>query len=215
MFHAQRLDLKGTVLEIGPGFTDKIALGLAALDFRGQVILIEPCEAACSWAGARYRQLLPRAEVLSLSDPMPDSTALDGHSVDTVVSNHIFDDLLLNAAVPRMTSFQIFSEMQPDRPCSSVFLHSWNDLLTEPTRLERLFIQVVDDLIKYIYSIQPKLAVMNHYLSWHHSQGGLDVIHDYGLRMIRELHRRIKNGRITYNDRIGVEQADTTCWFVR
>lgn len=215
MLQSQQLDPKGTVLEIGPGFTDKIAFGLAALDFRGRVILVDPSEPACSWAVARYRRLLPRAEVLSLNDPLPNSTALEGLSIDAVVSNHIFDDLLLNAAVPRTTSLQIFSAMRSDLPCSSLFLDTWTDLLSKPPRLEMLIIQILDDIVKYLDSVQPNLVVLNHYLSWRHSQWGLETIHNYGSRIIQELHRKIGNGCIIDTDRMGTEETGMISWLVR
>ena len=215
MLQSQQLDAEGTVLEIGPGFTDKIALGLATLDFRGRVILVDPSEPACRWAVARYRQLLPRAEVLAVNDPLPDSTALNGQCIDTVVSNHIFDDLLLNAAGPRTTSLQIFSAMRPDLPCSSLFLDTWNDLLSEPPRLEMLIIRIVDDIVTYLHSVHPNLVVLNHYLSWHHSQWGLEGIHTYGSRIIQELHRKIGNGYIIDTDRTGTEQTGMISWLVR
>jgi hypothetical protein len=211
----QRLDLKGTVLEIGPGFTDKIAFGLEALDFRGRVILVDHSETACRWAVDRYRLLLPRAEVLTLNNPIPDLTALAKQRINAVVSNHIFDDLLLNAAVPRTTSSQVFSAMQPEMPCSSAFIESWKQLLSEPTRLETLSIRVVDDFMEYLDAIQPDIVAVNHYPSWRHSQCGLNAIHDLGLRMIGQLHQRLGNGCITYKNWLGPEQMGTVCWLLR
>lgn len=214
VFQEQKLDRKATVLEIGPGFTDKIAFGLAALNFCGRVILVDPCEAARCWAVARYRRLLPHAKVHSVRNPIPDSTVLDGQSIDAVVSNHIFDDILLNISVPRAKSLQLFSVMRPDMPCSSLFLESWKHLISEPTRLEMLIPRVIDDFIKYLNSVQPRFVAVNHYPSWRHYQYGLDAIDNYSLRIIRELHQRIGNGPITYTDRIGTEQIGTICWLV-
>jgi hypothetical protein len=215
MFQSQQLDPTGTVLEIGPGFTDKIAFGLAAFGFRGRVILVDPSETARCWAVARYRQLLPQAEVISLRDPLPESTALKGESIDAVVSNHIFDDLLLNAVVPRTTSLRIFSAMHPDLPCSSLFLETWKHLLSEPTRLEMLVIRIADEILEYLDSVQPNLVVLNHYLSWRHSQCGLGAIHDYGLRTLRELHRQIGHASITSTGWTAVDQTGMISWLVR
>lgn len=214
VFHARKLDRHATVLEIGPGFTDKLAFGLATLNFCGRIIVVDPCDAARCWAVARYRQLLPHAEVHSLTHPIPDSTVLDGQRIDAIVSNHIFDDLLLNIAVPSTTSQQLFSVMRPDAPCPSLFLETWKDLLSKPTRLDMLVTQVIDDFITYLNSVNPKFVAVNHYPSWRHYQSGLAVIDAYSLRIIRELHQRIRNGSITYTNRIGAEQIGPICWLV-
>lgn len=214
VFQAQKLDRTATVLEIGPGFTDKIAFGLAAMNFCGRIILVDPCEAARCWAVARYRKLLPHAEVRSRTNPIPDSTALDGQHIDAIVSNHIFDDLLLNVAVPGTTSQQLFSVMRPDAPYSSLFLETWNGLVSEPAYIDKLIPRVIEDFITYLNSINPTVLVANHYPSWRHCQSGLDVIDTYCFRIIETLHQRISGGSITYTKRMGAEQIGSTCWLV-
>src|SRR2546423_1777814 len=49
-----RLGSASTVVEIGPGFAAKIGYGLAELDFRGTLILVEPNHAARAEAVRRY-----------------------------------------------------------------------------------------------------------------------------------------------------------------
>jgi hypothetical protein len=214
VLRTQGFDPGGTFVEIGPGFSDKIAIGLAALDFRGRIILVEPNEAARSWAVERYRGLLPRAKVFGSLDPIPHCAALDG-SIDGVLSNHIFDDLLFNAAVSGTLSLHMFSEMRPDAPCSPSFIQSWAYLLAMPHRSQTLAEGVVDDFMQYIDSVQPRFVVVNEYLSWRHSQCGLDAIHVHGLHMIQTVQERMGSECIAYTERIGTEQQDGIFWLIR
>src|SRR3954470_475012 len=68
------LDPAGTVVEVGPGFADKVGLGLAGLGFRGTVIVVEPDNAARAWVVERYGRLLPRADVRATGTPVPDAS---------------------------------------------------------------------------------------------------------------------------------------------
>ncbi len=74
MLQGQGLGPTGTVIEIGPGFSDKIARGLAAMQFRGTVILVEPSEAAGIWAFERCRRLLPKAQRIVVLPSMSDES---------------------------------------------------------------------------------------------------------------------------------------------
>jgi hypothetical protein len=215
VLQTQQFDPRGTFVEIGPGFSDKIAIGLAALGFRGRIILIEPNEAACRWAVEKYRRLLPRAEVIGSLNPIPDSATLQGCRIDGVLSNHVFDDLLFNAAASRTLGPQLFSEMLPDAPCSPLFIRSWERLLAVPQRSSTLVTRVVEDFMQYIDALQPRFIVANEYLSWRHGQCGLEAIHMYGLRMFRAVQQRMGSQCIAYTDRIGSEQQGVVYWLIR
>jgi hypothetical protein len=215
VLQTQEFDPKGTLIEIGPGFSEKVAYGLAALGFRGRIILVEPNEAACRWAVEQYRRLLPRAEVLGCLDPIPDSAAFRGCRIDGVLSNHVFDDLLFNAAASRTLGFQLFSEMLPDAPCAPLFIQSWERLLAVSQWSSTLVARVVEDFMRYIDSLQPRLVVTNEYMSWRHSQCGLEAIHIYGLRIFRAVQQRMGSQCIAYTDHIGSEQESVVHWLIR
>lgn len=185
MLRSQRLSPTGTVAEIGPGFTDKIARGLAALGFRGTVVLIEPNPAASTWAAARYRHLLPQAKLIVVQRPIPKGRLPRSHSVEALLSNHILDDLILNAALPSAISARIFARMQPGLSCSPLFIRRWRALLARAERLESLLAQVAADFTDYVAELQPRLVLLNQYPSWRHNLHGLDAIHTQALRLMR------------------------------
>jgi hypothetical protein len=184
MLRRQRLSPAGTVVEIGPGFTDKLARGLAMLDFYGTVILVEPNEAAGAWAFQRYRRLLPQAEVLVMQRPIPDGKITQRLSVDILLSNHILDDLILNAALLPEISARIFSHMQPGAPCSRMFIRKWQELLALPKLLEQIIAQVAGDFTNYVEEMQPRLVLLNQYPSWRHNLHDLGSIHTQALRLM-------------------------------
>lgn len=185
LLRSQGLSPAGTVVEIGPGFTDKIARGLAALDFRGTVVLVESNELAGAWAFERYRCLLPEAEITLVRRPMPDAKIPFRRSVDALLSNHILDDLILNASLPPEVGTDIFARMQPGAPCSQMFMRRWRELLVHAELLEELTAQVAEDFTSWVAEMQPRLVLLNQYPSWQHNLHGLNSIHMQALRLMQ------------------------------
>ena len=185
MLRGQGLGPTGTVIEIGPGFSDKIARGLAAMQFRGTVILVEPSEAAGIWSFERCRRLLPKAQRIAVLPSMSDEAIRKGPFIDAIVSNHILDDLILNAALEPGMSARIFSRMKPGASCSRSFVRSWRELLTPPERLEKLLAEVAENFIHDVARLQPRVVMLNQYPSWRHNQHGLSSIHVHALRLMQ------------------------------
>lgn len=185
LLRSQGLSLRGTVVEIGPGFTDKIARGLAALNFHGTVVLVESNELAGAWAFERYRCLLPEAEIILVRRPMPEARIPHKHSVDALLSNHILDDLILNASLPREVGSDVFARMQPGAPCSKMFIRRWSELLVHAELLQELTAQVANDFTNWVAEMQPRLVLLNQYPSWRHNLHGLNSIHLQALRLMQ------------------------------
>ena len=183
----QCLDVAGAVIEIGPGFTDKVARGLAAIGFRGTVVLVEPNAAAGAWALARYRQLLPAAAVQMVRRAIPAGQIPAPPAVEALLANHILDDLILHAALPPLSSQRLFARMKPGADCAPAFIQVWRELFAQPARLERLLAQVAQEFTAYVQELQPRLVLLNQYPSWQHGQHGLDSIHAPALRLMQLL----------------------------
>lgn len=190
------LDPAGTVVEVGPGFADKVGLGLAELAFRGSLIVVEPDEDARAWVVTRYRQLLPGAEVLATGQAVPDASFLAGRAVDLLAANHVLDDLLLNAAVMAGEAGRLFAGMRPGSACSPAFVRAWRRLLAAPEGLDRSAGRVVDDLATFVRTVRPGLTILNQYASWRHRQHGLEAIHEHSLSVMRRLGRNLGAGRL-------------------
>ena len=182
--HRRRLSPSGTVVEIGPGFGDKVARALAALDFRGRVVLVEPNGAAAAWARDRYRDLLPRAEVLVVARPVPVCNGSFGRRVDALLANHILDDLILDAALRPDESAKIFSRMTAGSPCSRAFVAAWHGLLSHSYELGRVTSRAAEIFTNYVAVTRPRLVLLNQYPSFRHDHRGLGSIHTQALRLM-------------------------------
>jgi hypothetical protein len=184
------VDRDATVVEAGPGFSDKIAHALAALGFRGRIVVVDPTPAAGRWLAVRYRQLLPAAEIVV--DPFPLSSATrEWGTVHALVSNHVLDDMLLRLAVPPAVSGALFAQMRPGRPCSGTFLEAWRHIQENPAAPERLAGEAADEFARYAAAIAPHRVIVNVYPSWTHVRAGLASVHDYGLRALNRLEDRL------------------------
>lgn len=176
-----------TVAELGPGFSDKLARGLAALAFGGKVVLVEPNAAAGAWAVTGYRRWLPYAEVARLDQPVPASGGLWAGAVDVLAANHLLDDLILHAALLPEVRAQLFSEMRPGANCTPLFINEWRALVARPARLEQLRAQVAGEFTRYVAALRPRLVLLNQYPSWRHEQHGLQAIHTHAEALLQLL----------------------------
>jgi hypothetical protein len=180
-----------TVVEIGPGFAAKIGCGLAELNYRGTVILVEPNETARAFTVQQYEKLLPRATIVPCDLPVPDATFLAGRSIDLIAANHVLDDLLLNAYLPAQVGSELFAGMRPREESSTAFVQAWHELLSTPASFKRLAARVANDLFVYINASQPRLVLLYQYRSGHHVETGLRPIHPHTIRVMRLLRDQL------------------------
>jgi hypothetical protein len=178
-------------MEIGPGFGDKVALGLASLRFRGTILLVEPNLAARAWAAERYRQVLPRARVEAVPARMQEVGA--GRGVDALLANHVLDDLLLDGSVPSPVSTLLFSTMRPDSACSPLFVETWSSLLARSRPAVR---KVAREIEACIAAVRPRVFAFNHYASWRHAAPPLAAIHALGLQTMEAVQGGLGARRI-------------------
>lgn len=191
--HLRQHNLRSTdtVVELGPGFSDKLARGLATLAFCGQIVLVEPNAAAGAAAETNYRRWLPQAEIIRIERPLPECGSLVNHTVDVLAANHILDDLLLHAALLPDARADLFAEMRPGADCTPSFLNAWQCLLAHPMRLEQLGEQIAEEFTHYITALQPRLVLLNQYPSWRHAQHGLCAIHTHAAALLPRLAARL------------------------
>jgi len=180
------LDIRGTVVEIGPGFSEKIAYGLAEIGFRGTIVLVDPTPSARRWARRRYRQLLPSARTFAEPFTLAEAMVPPGEAC-ALVSNHVFDDMLLRLATPPSVSASLFKRMGPGRACATEFVKTWVDLQSNPSRLAALIDEAAVDFARCATRIAPRLVVANQYPSWTQQRQGLASIHECGLRVLHRL----------------------------
>jgi hypothetical protein len=185
------LNSEATVVEVGPGFSDKIAHALAALEFCGQLVLVDPTPSARRWARQRYQHLLPGAKILI--DPFCLATARPKtRKVDALVSNHVLDDMVFRLAVPPDVSGALFAGMRPGLPCAPEFVQAWQRVQAKPATLEALVQIAGDEFAGYVERIAPRVVIVNEYLSGTHDRFGLTSVHELGLQVLDRLENRLK-----------------------
>ena len=214
MLRSKGLNPAGTVVEIGPGFTDKIARGLVSLNFRGTVVLVESNELAGAWACERYCRLLPEAEIILVCRPMPDAKIPYRRSVDVLLSNHILDDLILNASLPPELSSGIFDSMKPDAPCSPMFIRRWRELLVHAELLQELIVHVAEDFTNWVAEMQPRLVLLNQYPSWRHDLHGLTSIHMQALRLMQLIETSLGAVCVDATATDGLSHESSVRWLI-
>ena len=208
-----RLDREGTVVEVGPGFADKIGRGLAQLRFAGTLLVVEPCAAPRDWVVESYRSLLPRAKIVPLAGDIGTVRDLPERA-EGLFMNHVIDDLMLGAALPPGRASALFSEMVPGGPCSPDLRLAWRRLGDDRRLLEATSRRVVRELCALVSAIRPRLVVMSHYASWYQRTHGLETADRLAQSVLVQLRDRL-GGTTPGNRRLLARlRQDPGRWFV-
>jgi hypothetical protein len=171
------------VVELGPGYSAKIGYGLGEACFSGDLLLVEPNDAARTWAVNRNRSVLPRATVRGRV-----RLGRDTGDVDFLIANHLLDDLLLAAWLSPADSDGLFTEMRPGRPCSPSFVRIWQHIMdADPAAVQSSVTAVVERILLVLRTARPRWLVLNQYPSWQHGASGLDGIDEWGMQILRRL----------------------------
>ena len=214
LFSAHALGRHGCVVEVGPGFADKVGLGLAGGGFGGTLYVVEPNQAACGWIAGRYRQLLPEADIVPLAEPIPSARLLTGN-VDVLVMNHVLDDLVLNAALAPGDRERVFGRMRPDRPASPKVAQTWQRMFADPSALGALCAQVVADLRRLLARTTPRVFGASQYQSWYLTANGLGAVDRLAAGLLADL--AVPIGATSASDRAILRRhgQDPDRWLVR
>lgn len=185
------LDRRGVLIEVGPGFQDKIGLGLATCQFLGTLYIVEPNARARRWITKRYRQLLPDARIVAVAQPIRTATRQLPRSVEALLMNHIFDDCLLFATLPPEDGDRVFAEMRAGHPGQFEVSRMWRRLLDDEDALRTTGGRVVDDIAQLLKHTQPRVFGASQYRSWFQMEHGLTRVDHIGAEMLHELELRI------------------------
>lgn len=179
------------LVEVGPGFADKIGQGLAAIGFRGTLFVVEPNAAARRWVTTRYRELLEDAEIVPVDQPVSRAAERIGSPVHGLLMNHVLDDLLLFAALPPADRRRAFGEIRPESGRVAPRVRAvWNELLADAAGMAVLRRRVLDDLNRFIDAIRPGFFAACQYESWTLTNGGLSAVDALGMDLLRSLAAR-------------------------
>lgn len=206
LFLEHSLNRTASVIEIGPGFADKIGLGLATQRFEGTLYVVEPHDAARRWVTGRYRQLLDRADIVPVAGPVSAvGRMLPGHA-DVVLMNHVLDDMVLHAALAPGEGDAVYDLLWSDREdVLPMFRDTWQRLLADGAALRILSRQILDDLVRLLGHINPRLFGASQYPSWFLNHNGFESVDRLGAGILRELTARV--GQTSTMDRVILRQA--------
>jgi len=85
----------GVVVEIAPGDTPKIGLGLKSYGFYGILYLVEPEPDSMFKLIQKYNQLLPNVTIVPLVYKLEEALIQIPNNPDAVLSNHPLDDMII------------------------------------------------------------------------------------------------------------------------
>lgn len=203
-----------TIVEIGPGFTDKLGHALRFHGFAGRLHLVEPNGAARSWATRRYRQLLPEAEVCPIEVRLSHAHAGLVGQVDAVVMNHVLDDLLIESVLDPARRESVFASMRQGADCPDTVRQLWHTLEHNPVLVDHSSNRVIADICGFVAATRPRRLVISQNESWYHDRDGLAHADLLGARLLNQLRERF-GGEQDVTTVISEElQLDLTRWLI-
>jgi hypothetical protein len=156
------------VVEVAPGFSDRIGRALRDIGFAGRLHVVEPNRHALRHTLERYAKLLPHARIVPHARCLADACDALACGRTVMLMNHAFDDMLLAAAVPRDLSERIFSRMRPGSAVDP-FVHAlWGILADAGPSAWSIADRVVDGLMRTLVRAAPRVVIASHYTSWYH-----------------------------------------------
>lgn len=180
---AMRLPADGVAIEIAPGSSAKIAHALAELGFCGTLHVVEACPRAIDIAAAKYRRLLPQAQLHFHGATLQDALPRLPQSADALLGSHILDDMLLHAADggASAAATRYGAEIAP------ATLDGWTLLAADPERLAQAERRVMEDTAGMQRRLSPQAVVLSQYPSATLADGGLGALNDAAGRLLDDL----------------------------
>lgn len=158
------IETDAVVVEIAPGFKTKIAAALQALDFKGTIYLVEANPAAMSVVLKLYRDLLPKACIVPVKKAFHDIVVgIDlPQSIDYLVANHAFDDMVLFESAPKDEVANFFMlNSGPDRVQATARI--WGNITDET--IKKSITKVAKDWECFIARLNIKKIIVSQYKS--------------------------------------------------
>jgi len=208
------LNCSGTIIEIGPGFTDKIGRGLAKLQFKGKLYILEPNEPALTWVAQRYQTLLPNATIIAVNKSMQDACAILPGAVEAILMNHVLDDMVLHAGLLPAEQQNIFSQIRPGELCLSQVKNTWQALLGDPQYLAELKHEVLTGIGTLVDHTDARIVGMSQYKSWFLSQNELKEADLIGNKLLAEMVSQLGEMPIDDMDTLRSYGQDPQDWLI-
>ncbi len=166
LFIHSRLSKNGTIVEVAPGASPKIAYALQKIDFYGEIYIVEPYQEALERITALYQSLLPKAKIHPLNCLLIDSLEHLPHGLDCCISHHPLDDMIMAMDGGPQIFEQLFSWVTQDKlEIHPDFSEHWQQLLRQPEKISQIEVEITRQWLLFIEQIKPKLLMMSQYPS--------------------------------------------------
>lgn len=189
------VDKKGSVVEIAPGASSKIAHALKELDFRGEIYLVEPHDNARKLITEQYQQLLPKAMIYPINKYLFDCIENLPQSIQCVISHHPLDDMLMSKGNDKLLNEQLFSWVNQDKASiPPLFEAHWQKLVNHPQHLNEFKQHIIEEWWMFIEQLKPKNVLMSQYPSLTLETDTLKSLNQHAEDLLQMLKIRLKNG---------------------
>lgn len=164
-----------TIVEVAPGMSPKVGLGLAEFGFKGTLYVVEPCLESLEVVVGKYKDILPNARIVPLPCPLKEACREISEPVNAILSNHPLDDMLL-AQLPveseRLQRFFADNYVGPD-PNRTRLL--WSELQSDDDFFARARQNVIGDWLEAMRSLDARVLGIAQYHSYFFRKHGLDI----------------------------------------
>jgi uncharacterized protein YjiS (DUF1127 family) len=205
----------GSVVEIGPGFSDKIGLALARLRFSGTLYVVEPTGDALRHTLARYAELLPEARIEPVPRPLQHATERLPRECHAVLMNHVLDDMLLHDALPDEDSQRLFRTMRGGLASPGRTRGAWHGVLTQRRQVLASRRRVATSVRRLIGHTRPRFVGLSQYDSWTLKRLGLCEVNRLAGDLLKDIGRPYGRVPAAHQATLRAFGQDPDRWLIR
>lgn len=181
--HSKNAEL---AVEIAPGMSIKVAAALSKVKFTGTVCLVDVSRKALASVERKYGQCLPQAKLVCMPENLESCLHKIPKRPDLLLLSHVIDDMLMfrgTAKIPHLKKEKVFSWcMHNDTyelATTDNYEQAWHELMHRPSDLEQAKIDVLEQLIALVETVQPKTMIVSQYPSATLEENGMSSLNEH------------------------------------
>jgi len=152
---------KGKIIEIAPGYMNKIGVGLQQYGYKGTIYIIEPNKKSLDTITEKYNQL-EFNNVISIQSTL-DKAIPSLPECDAIVSNHPLDDIIIGKFLDKNSFDKLFDNHYESH--IDITMTHWENLCADSKLLDKIKKETINDWNKIIEKVNPKIVLISQYES--------------------------------------------------